>query len=125
MYIDASAKIFLGCRVSGKLKMALEHAKEEDRAYFDHPDSPYLRIIDMGEEQWIGRVVEPGIKVGEAEDLRNNVISILRRVAPDVRHQSSNVKIFAALESVIQPQEDPSPVVGEAPRPQEDPPYFG
>ncbi|MEM7449705.1 MAG: hypothetical protein AAF355_15830 [Myxococcota bacterium] len=123
MYLDASAKIFVGCRLSSKLRMALDQTKEEDRSYFDHPESPYLQIIEMGEERWIGKVVEPGIKVGEAEDLRNNVLSILRRVAPDLRHQSSSIRIFAALESQASTGYSPESVADQGTERGE--PYFG
>jgi hypothetical protein len=95
MIIDKSRQLFIGCKVSGRLREALDTATPDIKAYFEQPNSPYLRLCKLEEEVWIGKVIEPGFHVGQAEDLQNNVLSILRRIAPGVRHTANDLKIFA------------------------------
>ncbi len=101
MKLDKSCQLFFGRKIDSKLREALAQAKPGDRRYFEEPDSPqvqdseFLRIITVQEEQWIGKVVKPGINVTDIEDIQRNVVSILRRIAPDVRMSLSTIKIYA------------------------------
>lgn len=95
MKLDKGCELFFGCKIDSKLREALAQAKPGDRHYFEDPDSPFLRICQFGEERWIGKVVKAGLNVTEVEDIQRNVLSILRRIAPDVRKAVSTVKIFA------------------------------
>jgi hypothetical protein len=94
MKIDKGSQLFFGCKIDSKLREALAQAKPGDRRYFEDPESGFLRICTFDEERWIGRVVNSGLTVNDVEDIQRNVISILRRIAPDVRHSPSAVKIF-------------------------------
>jgi len=40
-------------------------------------------------------VIKCGLGVNDVEDVQRNVVSILRRVAPNMRHSPNNVKIFS------------------------------
>lgn len=113
MEINKERKLFIGLKIGGRLREALDNASKDQKMYFDDPESPYLQILMAGEERWLGKLIEPGLKVQQAEDLQNNVVSILRRIAPDVRHNASTLTIFAL--------DDPSEKV-VAPPPPEPPP---
>ena len=95
MKLDKSCQLFFGLKIDSKLREALAQAKPGDRRYFEDPESEFLRVVAVGEERWIGKVVKPGINVVEVEDVQRNVSSILRRIAPGVRQAPSAVKIFA------------------------------
>jgi len=95
MKLVKDSRLFFGCKIDSKLREALAQAKPGDRRYFEDPDSEFLRICEVGEEKWIGKVVDAGLNVTEVEDIQRNIISILRRIAPDVRKPPSTVKIFA------------------------------
>ena len=101
MRLTSEQPIFIGCKVSNKLREALDTAGPDLKTYFEGPESPYLRICDMGSERWIGKIVDAGLQVNRTEDLRNNIISILKRIAPGVRHSTSDVKIFAVAAVII------------------------
>lgn len=108
MNLDKSCQLFFGCKIDSKLREALSQAKPGDRRYFEGPDSEFLRICTMGEnEQWIGKVIKSGLNVTEVEDIQRNVVSILRRIAAGVRISPSSVKIF-----VVSPEGE---VAGEPP----------
>jgi hypothetical protein len=105
MRLDPDAKLFIGLKIDSKLREALAQATPGDRRYFDDPNSPYLRVISMAEEQWIGKLFDGGTPPSEIEDIGRNVISILNRIAPGARHSPSLMRIFCV---------DPTPMVAQA-----------
>jgi len=115
MELDKGRQLFFGCKIDSKLREALAQAKPGDRHYFEDADSQFLQICAFGEERWIGKVVKCGLGVTEVEDIQRNILSILRRIAPDVRKASSTVKIFPILgesevaEVIGEPEEEPEP----------------
>lgn len=96
MRIVKDQQLFFGCKIDSKLRDALANAKPGDRHYFE--DSEFLRICETGEQKWIGKIIKGGAGVNDVEDIQRNVISILRRIAPEIRLTSASVKIFAARE---------------------------
>jgi len=119
MRIDAKAKLFFGMKIDSKLREGLASATPGDRRYFDDPNSPYLRVLSMGEDQWIGKIVDCGIAPSEVEDIQRNVISILNRIAPNVRHSPSAMRIFSLDEAA---PAEAAPPPRQAPQ---DPDYGG
>src|SRR5262245_44965258 len=95
MRIDSARKLFFGLKIDSKMREALAQATPGDRRYFDDPNSPYLRVLNHGEEQWIGKLVDGGIAPTEVEDIQRNVLSILNRIAPGARHSASSMRIFS------------------------------
>ncbi len=105
MEIDKPRQLFFCCKIDSKLREALAQAKPGDRRYFEDPDSGFLQLCSFGEERWIGKLVKSGVNVTEVEDIQRNVLSIIRRIAPDVRKAASTVKIFAVTEEVASVEE--------------------
>ena len=95
MKLNKSEQLFFGCKIDSKLREALAQAKPGERRYFEDPNSEFLRVMTIGEERWIGKVVGGGIGVNDVDDIQRNVISILRRIAPAIRTSPSSIKIFA------------------------------
>jgi hypothetical protein len=102
MRLDANAQLFIGLKIDSKLREALAQATPGDRKYFDDPNSPFLRVLSMGEDQWIGKLFDGGTAPSEIEDIGRNVISILNRIASGARHSPALMRIFAV---------DPTPMV--------------
>ncbi|WP_428264410.1 hypothetical protein [Haliangium sp.] len=93
MNLDKSGRIFFGCKIDSKLRDAMHHAQASARRYFEGTE--FLQICTVGEgEQWIGKILTGGLNVNEVEDIQRNVVSILRRIASDIRVSPSSVKIF-------------------------------
>jgi hypothetical protein len=95
MKLVKDSRLFFGLKIDSKLREALAQAKPGDKRYFEGEESEFLRICEVGEEKWIGKIVDAGLNVTEVEDIQRNIISILRRIAPEVRKPASMVKIFA------------------------------
>ena len=115
MTIEKSRKLFFGCRIDSKLREALAQATPGNRRYFEDPTSEFLRICTFENERWIGKVMSPGLNVLEVEDVQRNIVSILRRIAPDIRHNPSNIKIFPLADAEPAPpvrDHDSGPYIG-------------
>ena len=58
---------------------------------------------EKDKERWIGKIIKPGPAVTEVDDIQRNVLSILRRIAPNARIPASAVKIFVLQGAHAQP----------------------
>lgn len=98
MKLDKSCALFFGTKIDSKLREGLALSKPGDKKYFDGSSEEFLRVIELGEdkdkERWIGKVIKAGPAVTEVDDIQRNILSILRRVAPNARIPASAVKIF-------------------------------
>jgi hypothetical protein len=98
MKLDKSCALFFGTKIDSKLREGLALSKPGDKKYFDGSSEEFLRVIEIGDEKdkerWIGKVIKAGPAVTEVDDIQRNILSILRRVAPNARIPASAVKIF-------------------------------
>ena len=110
MKLDKTCQLFFATKIDSKLREGLALSKPGDKKYFDGSSEEFLRVMEIGDEKdrerWIGKVIKPGPAVTEVDDIQRNIISILRRVAPNARIPASSVKIFviqgaAAVAQVI------------------------
>src|SRR5690348_2865636 len=108
MKLDKSCSLFFGTKIDSKLREGLALSKPGDKKYFDGSSDEFLRVIEIGDEKdkerWIGKVIKPGPAVTEVDDIQRNILSILRRVAPNARIPASAVKIFVLLGGSAQAQ---------------------
>ncbi len=101
MELNKDGQLFFGCKIDSKMREALALAKPGDRKYFEGDGSEFLQICTAGDERWIGKTLKGGIHTGEVEDILRNVVSILRRISPEIRIASNAVKMFQALPAEV------------------------
>ncbi|MGE5182296.1 MAG: hypothetical protein ACM31C_09545 [Acidobacteriota bacterium] len=98
MKLDKSSALFFGTKIDSKLREGLALSKPGDKKYFDGSSDEFLRVLEIGDdkdkERWIGKIIKAGPAVTEVDDIQRNILSILRRVAPNARIPASSVKIF-------------------------------
>ncbi len=98
MKLDKTTSLFFATKIDSKLREGLALSKPGDKKYFDGSSEEFLRVMEIGDEKdkerWIGKVIKPGPAVTEVDDIQRNILSILRRVAPNARIPASAVKIF-------------------------------
>jgi hypothetical protein len=98
MRLDKSCALFFATKIDSKLREGLALSKPGDKKYFDGSSDEFLRVLEIGDEKdkerWVGKVIKPGPAVTEVDDIQRNLLSILRRVAPNARIPASAVKIF-------------------------------
>lgn len=97
MHIDLSQKLFVGIRVDNKLREALDHCPSRDRAYFDGTDARYLTMVRGAEDTFLGKVIDPGVRVLALDDLKRNILSLLIRI--QARRSEEDVKVFALVDT--------------------------
>ena len=98
MKLDKGCSLFFATKIDSKLREGLALSKPGDKKYFDGSSEEFLRVMEIGDdkdkERWIGKVIKAGPAVTEVDDIQRNILSILRRVAPNARIPASAVKIF-------------------------------
>jgi len=97
--IDKERQLFFGCKIDSKMREALGQASPSARHYFEDDNPDYLRICLVGEEKWIGKVLKSGMSCQDVEDIQRNVVSILRRISPEIRISASALKLFSVYEA--------------------------
>lgn len=96
MKLDKTTPLFFATKIDSKLREGLALAKPGDKKYFDGSSEEFLRVLEVADEKWIGKVIKPGTPVTEIDDIQRNILSILRRIAPNARVAASSVKLFVA-----------------------------
>jgi hypothetical protein len=129
MKLDKSCSLFFGTKIDSKLREGLALSKPGDKKYFDGSSDEFLRVIEIGDdkdkERWIGKVIKAGPAVTEVDDIQRNILSILRRVAPNARIPASAVKIFVLQGAAIGAQViDDEPEGDEVDEPSSSGPYI-
>src|SRR4029078_3898072 len=98
MKLDKGCALFFGTKIDSKLREGLALSKPGDKKYFDGSSEEFLRVMEIGDEKdkerWIGKIIKTGPAVTEVDDIQRNILSILRRIAPNARIPASAVKIF-------------------------------
>ena len=101
MKLDKACALFFGTKIDSKLREGLALSKPGDKKYFDGSSDEFLRVVEVDEERWIGKVIKGGAAVTEVDDIQRNIVSILRRIAPNARVPASSVKIFVLSGSAV------------------------
>ena len=97
--------IFIGFKADNNLRNHLESLSDSDKKYFSREDSTFLRVFRVGEDIYVGKLVHESLTTDRVEDIRRNVLSILRKVGTEVR-LPTNLKIFAC--SAVEPEYVPA-----------------
>lgn len=71
--------------MDGALRRRIESLTGTDRRYVSSDDSTFLRVLRLGEDDYIGKLVTERMTTDRVDDVRRNVLSILQRLSPDTR----------------------------------------
>ena len=85
MKLDDQTAIFIGFKLDGQLRRQLDSIEGADRRYVSNDNSTFLRICRLGESDYVGKVVLDRLTTDRVNDVRRNVLSILRRLCPESR----------------------------------------
>ena len=91
--------LFVGYKMDTSLRRRLAELAGADRRYVSTEDSTFLRICRLGEDEYVGKVVDEPIATDRVDDIRRNVLSILQRISPETRFPA-HLTIFACEEPV-------------------------
>lgn len=116
MQLSGVQPIFVGFKLDGSLRRQLEALTGPDRRYVSPDDTTFLIMGKKGTDVYVGKLIHDGLSTDRVEDVKRNVLSIMRRLCPDVRLPS--VLEILPVESQAEP---PDLSVDEAPAPNESP----
>ena len=85
MELSAEHGIFIGFKLDTGLRRQLESLSGPDRRYVSLDDATFLTLCRRGEDVYVGKVVADGLTTGRVDDVRRNVLSIMRRLCPEAR----------------------------------------
>jgi hypothetical protein len=71
--------------MDGSLRRQLESISGPDKKYVSADESTFLSLCSRGGDVYVGKIIEDGLTTDRVDDVRRNVLSILRRLCPDVR----------------------------------------
>ena len=94
--------IFIGLKADNSLRHRLEALSDSDRQYVSVEDQAFLRICRVGEDTYVGKLISDNLTTDRVEDIRRNVLSIIRRLGHEVR-LPVNLKILACSEVKADP----------------------
>lgn len=77
--------IFIGFKVDNQLREKLASLDDASRKYVSSEGSTYLRICGVGEDLYVGKLVDDRLTTDRVEDIRRSVLSIIRKVGHEVR----------------------------------------
>lgn len=86
--------IFIGFKIDTRLREVLDSANDSDKKYFSDEDSTCLRICRLGEDRYVGKLVDDRLTTDRVEDIRRHILSIIRKLGNEVR-LPSNLQILA------------------------------
>ncbi len=77
--------IFIGFKLSSILRRELEALTGPDRKYVSTDDSTFLRICQVGDKRYVGKLIHERLTTDRVDDVRRNIFSILNRICPETR----------------------------------------
>lgn len=84
MEIVVDGPIFIGFKTSRALRQMLESLGDVQKAYVASDDSGFLKSIQIGEDLYVGRFIREAVSTDRVDDIRRNILSILRKLGPVV-----------------------------------------
>ena len=89
--------IFIGFKVDSSLRQRLAVLSDSDKQYVSAEASGFLRICRVGDDTYVGKLIPDNLTTDRVDDIRRNVLSIIRRLGHEVR-LPVNLKILACSE---------------------------
>ena len=86
--------IFIGFKASSGMRRLLETLGIADQKYVSSDDSTFLRLCRIGEDLYVGKVIHDALSTDQVDDIRRNILSILRKLGPVVPLPTT-LRIFA------------------------------
>lgn len=86
--------IFIGFKADNNLRQHLESLSNANKQYVSAEDTGFLRICRVGDDVYVGKIIDESLTTDRVDDIRRNVLSIVRRLGSTLR-LPTHLKIFA------------------------------
>ena len=102
--------IFIGFKAGSSLRHLLDSLGNSDKKYVSSDDSSFLRLCRIGDDLYVGKLIHEALSTDRVDDIRRNILSILRKIGPAVPLPTT-LRIFACRTE----NESSSPTVDDYP----------
>lgn len=86
--------IFIGFKVDSRLQEKLNTLSDADRKYVSAESNTFLQVCRMGEDVYVGKLVDDRLTTDRVDDIRRSILSIIRKLGHEVR-LPTNLQILA------------------------------
>jgi hypothetical protein len=86
--------LFIGFKMDNRLRELIESQHESFNKYVSAEDSTSLRICMVGEDRYVGKLVNEQLTTDRVEDIRRHVLSIIHKIG-HVARVPTDLRILA------------------------------
>lgn len=95
--IDMTKRLFLGIKISKALQTELDNPVAGAQQYFqENGNDDYLRIVNLGEQRFIGRYIEDGFPVADIDQVSRTLCSLLKTITRGRRIEENDLQIYSS-----------------------------
>ena len=85
--------IFVGFELTDVVKALFDACADRDRIYLEDPT--FLEIVDIDNQQYVGKRVKDGAAIDRIEDTARSVVSLLSRINSEWSQSASEAMVMA------------------------------
>lgn len=78
-------RLFIGTKMDSQIRRRLESVTGSEKKYVSREETTFLTICRLGEDEYVGKVIDDALTTERVDDIRRNVLSILQRLCPETR----------------------------------------
>jgi hypothetical protein len=86
--------LFVGFKADNRLRERLQTLDASDKVYVSTDGTTSLMICTVGDDLYVGKLMDKKLTTDQIDDIRNNVLSIMRKLGHEV-HLPKNLQILA------------------------------
>jgi hypothetical protein len=87
--------LFVGLKINAKLRELLDASAVSMKAFFEQDDPEFLRILQIGADEYIGKVIESGTSYEALGNVLMNVKTMLKMICPTFTPPDGAIRVFA------------------------------
>ena len=87
--------IFVGVKVNERLRDQLDSSLASMKTFFNEKNPEYLQIMQIDDEEYIGKVTASGAALETLSNMLQNVKTMLQMICPKFVVADGAIKIFA------------------------------
>jgi aspartyl aminopeptidase len=87
--------IFVGIKINERLRDQLDASPASMKAFFNEKNPDYLQVIEIDEDEYIGKITASGAALDILSNMLQNVRTMLQMICPKFAVADGAIKIFA------------------------------
>ena len=88
-------RIFVGMEINDRLRDNLDSTTASMKPFFRDNNPDYLQVIQIDNNEYIGKAVESGVSFEKLGNIRMNVKTMLKMISPKFFFNEDSIMIYA------------------------------